>query len=258
MNEKDLNEDYQDIKTHLSLQSDDVQDNCRIVTPDMMHCKFALHIDKNVPVSFTPRMPRSAMPSENDSCARVTVAATVLGCYIGYFRAEKDVEFLSVPKPGEKDPFLGGYTISKLDFTHALLPNEKLVGDAHSTEEMWLVPYNPEHVRFTPVPIGKLFLEEVSYLPVSGRKPQLRLVMYLIHEEPTGLWLNKLTKLEPGCYRIGVHWPSIFERNVHDEKNVSCVSISREQFDERKRAIAAFLDRHVDALPNRPAFFSWR
>lgn len=254
----DINEDYSDLKDYLGLQSDAVQENCRIVTPDMMHCDFALHIDKNTPKEFVPRMPRSAMPSENDSCPRVTVAATIIGCYIGYFRGERDLETGSLPKPNDKDPYLGGYSISKIQFTHALWPNEKLVGDAHSTEELWLVPYNTEHVRFVPIEVGKLFVSEITYLPVAGKKPQMRLVMYVEHNEPAGLWLNKAVKLEPGRYRVGIHWPSMWERNVHDEAGVTYEVVSQEIYEARKKRVAAMLSRDADALPNKPVFFNWQ
>lgn len=254
----DENEDYIDLKDYLALQSDDVQNNCRIVTPEMLHCEFALHIDKNTPKEFVPRMPRSAMPSENDTCPRVTVAATLLGCYIGYFRGERDLENGSTHKPTDKDPYLGGYAISKMAFNHALMPNEKLVGDAKNTEELWLVPYNVEHTRFTPVVVGKLFVSEMTYLPVAGKKPQMKLTIYITHEEPAGLWLNKLTKLEPGCYKVEVHWPSLYDRNIHDAKHVSCEVVPVEQFEERKTRVAAFLSRHSDSLATeKPAFFSW-
>jgi hypothetical protein len=257
-NEEALNEDYQEMQEYLSLQSDEVQENCKIVTPDMMNCEFALHVDKNVPPVFVPRMPRSAMPSENDTCARVTVAGTVLGCYIGYFRGERDIQDGSFQRPGVKDPFLGGYVISRMDFKHALLPNANLVSDAHSSEELWLVPYNTENTRYTPVAIGKMFVEELTFLPISGKKPQVRLVMYISHQETRGIWLNRTQKLEIGCYRVTINWPSVWTRDMHDIKGVVAAKIEQGEFDEHKQRVAAFLDRHVDALPNRPMFMSWQ
>lgn len=258
VNDVDLNEDYQEIQEYLSFQSDEVQQNCRIVTPDMMGCDFALHVDKNVPDAFVPRMPRSAMPSENDSCPRVTVAGTIIGCYIGYFRGERDIQDGTMPKVGVKDPFLGGYHISRLDFTHALWPNDQLVGDAHSSEELWLVPYSTHSARFVPVKIGKLFVSELTFIPVAGSKPRVRLVMYVTHNEPMGIWLNRETKLEVGCYRVIINWPSIWKRDMHDTQGVSVEKITQEDFDEAKKLSAAMLSLHGDKLPHRPAFLSWQ
>lgn len=250
-------EDYQDMKDYLDLQSDEVRDSCRIVTPEMMSCNFALRIDKNVPNVFVPRMPRSAMPSENDSCPRVSVAATLLGCHIGYFRAEKELQNGSFNKPGTPDPFLGGYIISKIDFSLALLPNERLVGDSDSTEEMWLVAYSPEHHQFKPIPVGKMFIAELVYIPVSNRHPQMRLTYYITHNEPQGLWLNKSVKLEPGCYRVIVHWPSIWQRNIHNEEGVVVQQIDQTQFDEHKQLSAAMLN-YQDAIAGaKPAYLNW-
>lgn len=254
---QNLNEDYQEMQEFLSFQSDEVQENCRIVTPDMMGCEFALHVDKNTPGAFVPRMPRSAMPSENDTCPRVTVAGTVMGCYIGYFRGERDLQDGSFPRPGQHDPFMGGYHISRINFKHALWPNEKLVSDAHSSEELWLVPYNADNASYVPEKIGKMFVSELTFIPVSGHKPRVRLVVYVTHNEPKGLWFNREVKLEVGCYRAIVEWPSIWTRALHQTDGVTIEKVSQEAFDEAKKLTAAMLSRHVDALPNRPAYLSW-
>ena len=254
---EDLNEDHLEMQEFLELQSDEVQANCKIVTPDMMGCEFALHVDKNTPQAFVPRMPRSAMPSENDTCARVTVAGTIIGCYIGYFRGERDIQDGSVQKPGAKDQFLGGYQISRIDFEHALLPNEQLVSDAPSSEELWLVPYNTDNTSYKPIQIGKMFVEELTFLPVSGQKPEVKLVLYVFHEEPAGIYLNRAVKLEPGYYKVNIHWPSVWRRDMHDLEGVSVQPVTQEEFQERKQRVAAFLSRHSDALPNKPVFTNW-
>lgn len=256
-NSIDLHEAHLEMQEFLELQSDEVQDNCKIVTPDMMGCQFAMHVDKKTPAEFVPRMPRSAMPSENDSCARVTVAGTLIGCYIGYFRAENDIQGGSIQKPELKDPFLGGYQISRIDFTHALLPNSELVSDAPSSEELWLVPYSTYNTRFKPIAIGKMFVQELTYLPVSGQKPEIKLTLYVSHEEPLGVWLNRSVKLNPGCYKVNVHWPSIWKRDMHDAKGVQVEKVTQEEFDTCKKRVAAFLNRHTDAVPNRPVFTNW-
>lgn len=252
-----LHEDYVEMQEFLSLQSDEVQENSKIVTPDAMGCEFALHVDKNTPAQFVPRMPRSAMPSENDTCARVTVAGTLIGCYIGYFRGEKDIQDGSIQKPNNTDPFLGGYHISRIDFTHALLPNAELVGDADSSEELWLVPYNAANARYVPKKIGKMFVSQLTFLPVSGQKPEINLTMYVWHEEPQGVWLNREVKLDPGCWKVDIHWPSIWKRNVHDAKNVKVQAVELAEFESQKKRVAAFLDRHLDKLGDRPLFTSW-
>jgi hypothetical protein len=255
--EFDINEDFEEITEYVSLQSEEVQENSRIVTADMLNCSFALHVDKNTPEKFVPRMPRSAMPSENDTCPRVTVAATLIGCYIGYFRGEKDLQDGSIPVPSHKDPFLGGYVISRIEFTHALLPNEKLVSDSRETEELWLVPYNTKNASYTPTPIGKFFVSELTFIPRSGHKPEILFVMYISHEEPAGLWLNKSVKLEPGFYRVHVRWPSIWRRDVHDEKHIQVEVIDEKEFNERKQIAAAFLDYPVMTDSPKPAFLNW-
>ncbi len=253
---EESNEDYKELQDYLDLQSEVVQQNCRIVSPEMMHCDFALHVDKNLPEEFVPRMPRSAMPSENDTCPRVSVAPTLIGCYVGYFRGERDLVAGSYNKPGTTDPFLGGYVISKVMFQHALLPNKRLVGDADETEELWLVNYSLETTSYVPTAIGKCFVSQLTYLPNAGHWPRIKLTLYVWHEEPSGLWLNKKVKLDPGYYRVNIDWPSVWQRSIHTEDQVSVDTVTKEEFEEHKQLAAALLS-HAQELPNRPAFLNW-
>lgn len=249
-----ITEDLQDIKDFVSLQSDEVQENCTIVTPSDMGVSWALHIDKNVPEEYIPRMPRSAMPSENDSCARVTVACTLLGCYIGYFRTEQDTLYGSAEVPNKKDNYKGGYVISKVPFDHGLKPNRKLVSDSDRFEEVWLVTYNEDHTEYAPTEIGKLFVSELKYLPVSGAKPRLELTFYIENRDPEGMWLDKTTKLGVGYYRLNVRWRNINTRSIFEHEFFQLDEIDESEYLSQKKRSADMLSYE---LPNKPKFMGW-
>ena len=252
-----IDNDYDEIAAALALQSKFVQKNAEIVTPAMMGCDYSLRIDRNVPKTFIPKMPRSAMNSENDSCARVCVAATLLGCYVGFSRGENDVIEGSVQWKGEKDNFLGGYTISRLDFKHALKPGVKLVPDAELTEELWLVSYNKATLEYKPNVIGKMFVSDLTYLPVSGRRPNLEIVFFVENNSSDDLILSKEVSVPPASYsRVKVNWPSVYERSISNGE-VSVVQVDKSVYEEKKKLVANFLNRHSDAVPGKPRFFSW-
>lgn len=247
----DKAQDLQDLKDFLVLQSDSVQENCVIVTPEQMGVKYALHIDKNVPEALVPRMPRSAMITENDSCPRVTVACTLLGCYIGYFRTEADVTKGSFQRPEIKDQFRGGYEISKIPFDHALKPNKKMVPDGERFEELWLVSYNEEHTEYTPERVGKIFVSELKYIPASGRAPQLEPTFYIENNDPEGMWLDKENKLEVGHYKLTVRWPSIFVRSIFKNEFYELTKIEESEFNAQKQKCADLLEYQ------QPKYMGW-
>lgn len=246
--------DLKEMHDFVALQSKEVQQNIEIVTAADMNAPYALHIDKNTPGVFVPRMPKSAAPSENDSCARVTVACTALGCFIGYFRGENDTMRGSVKIEGEHDHFRGGYYISKMDFNHALKPNAKMVMDAESSEELWLVPYNKDHIEYKPVVVGKIFVSALTYLPASGNHPSVSYVFYLENNDPNGMWLDRKNKVDVGYYRIDVDWPTVYHRSIYNDK-IKITKVEKEEFEKQKNLRAAMLE--FSEVKNTPSYLKW-
>jgi len=161
MMEQDFESDYQNILDWVLLQSPVVQENVKIVSNKDLGQDYHLHIDKNLVKKFIPMMPKSASSAENASAPRVTVAPTLLGCMIGYFRCVSDF----MDGSGEHikgDPYRGGYVIVALPFTHSLKPNNKLCFDAERSDEHWLVNYSKDNVDYPSIEIGKLFITEVN------------------------------------------------------------------------------------------------
>ena len=113
-----VNPDYEAIAEFMALQSDMVKTHSQIVDVDLVGQPYMLHIDKNTPKVFTPMMPRSADQREDNTTARITVAPTLIGCYIGYNRAHNDFLDGSKADPDSKDNYRGGYEICLLPFSH--------------------------------------------------------------------------------------------------------------------------------------------
>lgn len=245
---------FEDIKKFLSLQSKAVQENCLIVDPDTMGAPYSLHIDKNTPAVFVPRMPTSAMDSENDSCPRVTVACTLLGCYIGYFRGEDDIAKGSKRYEGDTDHYRGGYVISKLAFDYALKPNENMVPDALRSEELWLVPYDQKHSEYKPVVLGKAFVSFVGYSPVSGEKPIIDITMWVEVQATEGMLLTKKILLGAGYHKVSVQWDGIHTRDINDDHNVIVASVDVDTYQQAKNLHAAMLEHDI---AKRPSYLSW-
>lgn len=246
------NNNLEEIKNFVSLQSKEVQENLTIVTPEDLKVPYALHIDKNTPEKFVPRMPKSAMNSENDTCARVTVAGTLLGCYIGYYRGETDVHDGSRKENDTSDPFLGGYTVCKLEFKHALKPSPELVKDANNSEEVWLVAYNEESTFYTPVKIGKLFVHELTYKPVTGKEPDLEITLYVENNATEGMWLDNKNKLDVGYWEIKLQWPDVSKRSV-DNAKVGIRKLSTDEYSSAKSVQACML-----SYQELPKYFKWK
>lgn len=241
----DFQQDREDIEDFLALQPSQVQQDCKIVSSKDVGQDFMLRIDKFTPKVFVPNMPKSAMVTENTNTPRITVAPTLIGCMIGYFRIERDVQDgTAVPAGKDKPNFAGGYSISRLPFDHCLKPGAQMVVDSDSSDEHWLVPYRPESVEVEPEIIGQIFVGSVTYLPTSGHHPGVRLEMYLHVSGDVELPVSPSKKAGPGYYRYVVYWPNIRTRTVQDPNClVSLDQIRPEDYMRAKEFKAALLSR---------------
>jgi hypothetical protein len=254
-----IDEDYADIEKWFSLQSKKVQNNATIVSHELAQQTTMLHIDKITPKKFVPQMPRSAGKTEDNTTARVTVAPTVMGCYIGYARGEQDFEWGTHADSIKQAKFMGGYAICELAFQHCLAPSEKLVYDALRTGEHWLVPYNRRSLEYVPIKVGKLFLSEYAQVAKSGHYPLTKLTLYLEHDKPQGLLFSPNIRLEPGTYVISVMWDeSNVKRSCYAEKDFVIKKIERTEYDQAKQFSANMLSLESQTSPvKKPAYAIW-
>lgn len=255
INEEDVEfqEDKKEIERFFELQPTEVKDDCKIVSSADISQNFMLRIDKHTPDIFVPNMPKSAMSTENTNTPRITVAPTLVGCMIGYFRIERDVEDGTVPDKDGYVKFYGGYTISRLPFKHCLKPGTKMVIDSISSDEHWLVPYSLDTIEVEPVRVGQIFPGSITYLPVTGHHPGVRIEMYLSVEADMELPIMPNVKVGQGFYRYTVFWKNVRTRTVQDAGSlVSVEKIDQATYIEAKKLKAALL-----SYDQPPGFTAW-
>lgn len=240
----------------ISLQIDEVGEHLEIVDPKQTNNSVywgdsgnpgplpMYRIDKEVPAKLYPNMPKSAMSSENTSVPRITCAPSIIGCMVGYFRAEQDL--LDSGRYGKdiKKQYRGGYQITTFDPELILKPSAQLVPDQGRSDEHWVVPFNEDHVEFIPRHIGKLFISRLTHVNVGGQNqpPVLEIEMWLENTEPLALGPNSV--LSPGYWKIDITWASLYARDVRKAPQAvrSVISVKEEDYKVAKGFSANLLD----------------
>ena len=252
--EDDSASDKEDLYQWFSLQSKEVQANSKIVSAEDIKQDYMLHIDKQTPAVFVPRLPKSAAKSENDTTARITVAPNLVGCMIGYARIEADVTGGTSKDKVEKTQFRGGYDICELPFKHCLFPNEKLVFDSQRSEEHWLVSYNKETLEYKPTKVGKLFISKITYEAVTGKEPVARFEIYIEVNKEGGFMFSPGIYLDKGFYRTTVSFDRENDKgSVNEERHFKVEPINPEGYKTAKQLSAAMLS-HQDKVPK---YLNW-
>jgi hypothetical protein len=180
-----------------------VRKNVSIVTPVEVKQDFFLHISTATNIKkFIPLIGRRQAYSEDRTVPRVTVAPTLLGCLIGYAKADHDFrEYHSTGKP-EHGNYKGGWKIYALPFEAALKPNARMVYDAQASDEHWLVSYSRETNEYIPQAAGKMFYRSLRLIGRSGKKPAGEMELYVEVTKEDGLRFSKSHFLNPGYYRV--------------------------------------------------------
>lgn len=244
-------QDRIDFNKWFSIQSKQVQANCKIVSSDELGQDYMLHIDKNTPVRFIGAMPRSAAPSENNTTARITVAPTLLGCLFGYARYEYDFRYGLPTVSKEKDKYRGGYEICELPFKHCLQPNSKLVYDSEYTGEHWLVTYNKPTLHYVPVKIGKAFIYKMDYKSTGKTEPIITYEMYVEVHKEDGIKLTPTTHINKGFHKVvfTIVEDSVNVNKVDKENDLVVTEISSGEYNKIKQLSAAMLSMESNSIP---------
>lgn len=190
--------DLQDMQRFLELWPSTVGNNVEILTPNNSS-GIAFHISTNPNLKFfEPRISRRTLNKEDRSMPRVSTAATLNGCLSGYSSALYDWEYM------DADKWVGGWKIYAINYDAALKPNKKILGDAESTEEIWLVSYNKDHVRYPATSIGEIFFTEVGRKATGNNKLPRRVLVraYIRIADGYQMPLNKTTVLRSGYYQL--------------------------------------------------------
>jgi hypothetical protein len=237
----DEDADNRDFLEWFCTQSKEVQSNSKIVSADELGQDYMLHIDKTTPEFFTPMMPRSASPSENNTTARITVAPSLLGCIIGYARLEADFLEGTDKDTIKRTGFKGGYEICKLEFKHCLSPNKQLVFDAENSQEHWLVSYNKQTVDYYPVNVGKMFASGINYTAVNSQEPKVTVDFYLDIKSTKSIKFNNALHLDPGYYKCSITFDRKDNKGSVNGTPYTVTAISGLDYNKAKQLNAAML-----------------
>lgn len=218
-----------------------VRRNATIVTPVDLEQDFLLHISTNTTIRrFTPLIGRRQAVSEDRTVPRITVAPTVLGCFIGYAKADTDFQHSVSDGTKEMEGYKGGWKIYCFPFEAALKPNNKLVYDASASDEMWLTSYSAETAEYVPQTAGKMFFRSMRFVGRSGRRPYTEVEIYLEITREGGLRFSKNLFLDQGYWKI----EGPYQQHVaswKDDKEFHSQSITREEYMSAKMAAADLL-----------------
>ncbi len=246
--------DTQDFLDWFSIQSKQVKYNSKIVSAEELGMGHMLHIDKTTPGKFIPMLPRSAGPSEDNTTPRITVAPSLIGCMIGYARAETDFIEGTSKTAIERTGFKGGYEICELPFKHCLAPNKELVYDAERSHEHWLVSYNKETLEYIPIKVGKMFISKVSYEAVNDNLPKVVFEIYIEINKEEGIDFSPTLKLSKGYHKACIYFDRKDNKgSADDENNFTVLQITGADYNNAKQLSAALLSYKEP----KPKFINW-
>ena len=218
-----------------------VRKNVQVVTPEEVKQDYFLHISTNTNIKkFIPLIGRRQAYSEDRTVPRVTVAPTLLGCFIGYAKADHDFqEYRSTGKP-EHANYKGGWKIYALPFEAALKPNARMVFDAPASDEHWLVSFNRETNEYIPQAAGKMFYRSLRLISRSGKLPEGEMELYVEITKEGGIRFSKNHYLNPGYYRV----VGPIQQNVatwKDDGDYVVTPIDKAEYASAKQAAADLL-----------------
>lgn len=214
-----------------------------IVTPELLGQSFFLHLtpDKNR-VKYEPKISKRQALNEDQTLPRVTVAPTLLGCFIGYSGAVPQT--LNYAPDENNKNYRQGYYINKIPFQYALKPTNKMVYDARRSDEHWLFTYNAETKEFPHTQIGKMFISSIIVNNRTNNVPDVWIELYVEVNDPLGILFSKNITLKQGYWKI--YGPGDINQLSWDkDKKFTAIEISRNDYGSVKNRSAAMLSETI-------------
>lgn len=196
-------EPAEELEAWLETVSEKVRRNVEIVTPETLGKNTFLHISTDTAIKkFIPHIGFRQAKMEDRTVPRITVANSLLGCFIGYSASFHDFSKLASTGKKEDGSYKGGFIIYALPFKAALRPTPKMVYDAKMSGEHWLVSYSAESTEYKPTAVGKVFYRSVSMIARSGLQPHAEAEMFVEVSTPEGIQFSKNIMLTKGYWVI--------------------------------------------------------
>lgn len=237
-------DDQSAIQAFIACASDQVKKNVEVVRAEDALMPYMLHLTLDKKPTYIPRIGVRQSTSEDRTTPRVTVADTIIGCYVGYAAFLDQFISHSAYMNNKETKFNNGLYIRKIPFKYALCPNSKLVYDQRRSNEHWLVNYSPATAEYESELIGKLFMSGMTVTPVDGTVPEINTVFFLSLEEKA--YLTVEICLDPGKYCIEIKHGENLAYNTR--KLVTAYAVTEQEFNDRKRTVAAKLSEHHPIL----------
>lgn len=225
---------------------DKVQKNITIIPSDQLTDPFLVHITKDRPNVYIPRIGFRQANMEDRTTPRITAATCLYGAIIGYAVLPYDV--LDAGYEGRNEGWKGGLYINAIPFEYALKPNARLVYDVRASNEHWLVTYNESTRIYTPEQIGKLFVSELKALPQVNQEPKYVITIKI--ETKKVFYFDSVNILNPGYYEITFD----YNRNSTWDmfKTTKIKEIAKSDFLKEKLLVTANL-----SIENKPIYGRW-
>lgn len=191
----------------LNLQPPAVKKTLIVRTREEAGPMLHMSIDGNIK-RFTPYVTRRTGDKENISIPRVSVASSVLGCFIGYCMAFNDVMY-----PGDNKAYKNGWYVYDIPYEECIRPTVKAVWDVDMSDEHWLVTYNENTRQYKGNIVAKMFYSEMLLKPVMNKYPR-RFVKIVIEVMEGKLNFGEGVMLDKGYWEMSGPEPM----NVDDWK----------------------------------------
>ncbi|MNP89012.1 hypothetical protein D3C85_14080 [compost metagenome] len=238
-------ESNEKIKHWLSLQPGNIRNGVSFVPVHVAGPMYHLSLDGGIK-KFTPFVTRRASLKENITVPRVSVATSVLGCFVGYMAAWGDMLW-----PELKDKkFKNGWYLYDIGYEYAVKPNTKLLFDQENSDEHWLVTYTQNTREYRGDIVAKIFWPEMKILTRTNSEPDYEIKMMIEVMTPKGLLLGKGFMLTKGCWMIEGPDPAMLAKwDAMDKYKVTPISFA--EYAKAKNLSADMLSL------KQPAAFKW-
>jgi len=242
--------DNEEIKQWLSLQPTNIKSAVKFSHIDEAGPMYHMSLDGEIS-KFIPFVPRRAANKENVSVPRVSVAPSIMGCFIGYMASWKDIAW-----PGDNvknKKFKNGWYLYELPYEYCIKPNKKLLFDQENSNEHWLVTYSPATREYRPVIVAKMFYSELNIMPKAGSVPEYRTKLVIEVLSDRGILLGGDRTLGKGAWMV--EGPLLEDHaRWNDLKPYSIAPISAAHYALLKGYVASMLS--LESL-SPPAAFKW-
>lgn len=231
------------IKQWLDLQPNNIRKAVEFLSAEDAGPMYHMSLDGEIK-KFVPFVSRRAADKENITVPRVSVAPSIMGCFIGYVASWSDIAWPDT----QNKKFKNGWYLYRLPYEYCIKPDKKQLFDQEQSNEHWLVTYSPTTREYKGEIIAKMFYAEMAMIPQTGKAPEYMVKLAVeVFAEP--IKFGGEVVLEKGTYLIEGPEPQ-----VHGEwSDVKPYTVKKIGYGEyaRMKGLSA------DMLSLNPPAFSW-